>query len=92
MSRTKHVIKGKEYPAKTKKKLKDKKFFGFTYGLHSEFENAKKAYEKDGRPSYKKRASEMGIYPVKGKDFIKNGYGRGSKKKVKNYKKEIEIE
>lgn len=90
MSRSKHIVNGKEFPAKTRKKYKDRKFFGFTDGLHSQFENAKKAYEEDGRPTYKRIASEMGTYPVKGKDFIKYGYGRGSKKKVKNHGKEKE--
>jgi hypothetical protein len=90
MSRTKTVIEGVEYP-KSKKtsrimpkknmpKSKFKKHFGFTSGTHSQFDLLTDE-QKEGRN-----------YPIKGKDFIKYGYGSGIKKskKTKNYKKEIE--
>lgn len=35
MSRTKRDYKGEEYPEKTRKKLKDKKFMGFRDGARS---------------------------------------------------------
>lgn len=78
MSRTIHTFKGKKFPAKTRKKQKDKKCFGFTSGTHSHFDELTEK-QKGGRN-----------YPVKGKDFIKYGYGNGSVRRVKNYKMEIE--
>jgi len=90
MSRTITTIRGKDYPKsdKTKRattpkdapKSKTKKHFGFTSGTHSQFDKLTEK-QKDGRN-----------YPVKGKDYIKYGYGNGvsKSKKVKGYKKEIE--
>jgi hypothetical protein len=89
MSRTTTNINGTEYPknGKTKRvtvpkdapKTKFKKDFGFTSGTHSKF---------DELPEDMK----TGNYAVKGRDYIKYGYGNGTKKenRVKNYKKEIE--
>lgn len=51
MSRTKHVVKGKEFPAKTKRKPSVRKFFGYTSGIHSEFENVKELYKSEAENS-----------------------------------------
>ena len=85
MSRTVVKIREEKYPKgkqtervkipKNAPKSKFKKDFGNTAGAHSRFE-----------------PTENKNYPTKGEDFIKYGYGSGvsKKKKVKNYKKEIE--
>jgi len=100
MSRSTHILKGKYFPAKTRKKYKDRKHFGFTSGTHSHFEITLNP-ELAERNQYLtdvalfagksvERESTTKTYPVKGVDFIKYGYGKGTKKKVKNYKKEID--
>jgi hypothetical protein len=102
MSRTKHTFKGKEFPAKTRKKVKDRKFFGFTSGTHSQFEEAKAHYKKvfeesnpETDPMYKIKKEQWErvkdkTYTEKNVDFVKYGYGQGKKNKVKKHKKEIE--
>lgn len=91
MSRTKVNIRGVEYPKgrktergvlpKNAPKNKTKKWFGFTNGAHSRFEDLPDEM-KDGKN-----------YPVKGEDFIKYGYGNGTKKenRIKGYKKEKDV-
>jgi len=96
MSRTKREFKGKEYNDKSKKKKKDKKHFGFTSGTHSKFEETKEHWEEraenENDEIAKRRTEKLKDkkYPVKGEDYIKYGYGNGSKKKIKNYKKDGE--
>lgn len=89
MSRTKHSDKfGNEFPAKTKKKAVDKKWFGFTSGLHSRLEEVKKILEKQIQDNpedviairHLERLKDK-TYTVQGEDYIKYGYG----KKRKNY-------
>lgn len=95
MSNTTREYKGEEYPDKSKKKHKDVKRFGWTSGTHSNFEAAKAHLKKEfeetpiDSPLYeirKKRWEEIKdkTYPEKGVDFVKYGYGNGSKKKIKN--------
>ena len=68
MSRTKRKYKGIEYPDSSRKRRKDKKFFGFTSGQHSRgivdisIENGKVIYTKSDRT------------PIKGEDFVKYGW------------------
>jgi len=68
MSRTVREFKGKEIKDHSRKKRKDKKFFGFTSGQHSRgivdisIEDGKVIYTKSDR------------FPIKGKDFIKYGW------------------
>ena len=87
MSKTYHTIKGVKHPAKTAKKWKDKKHFGFTSGTHSQFEAAKEHYRiefettPEDSPWYKSRKEKWEklknkSYPVKGKDYVKYGYGQ----------------
>jgi hypothetical protein len=91
MSRTKHIFKGVEYPAKTKRKLAEKKHFGHTSGTHSEFEKTKAYLKKEFErtdPSdawyalRKKRWEQIKdkAYPVAGEDYVKYGYGNGRNK------------
>lgn len=102
MSNTKRTYKGKEYSDKTRKTHKDVKSFGWTSGNHSRFEETKAFYKKRFEETsinspwytiYKKDWENIRNvnYPVTGKDFIKYGYGNGSKKKIKGYKKEIDL-
>lgn len=87
MSRTKHSDKfGNEFPAKSKKKLKDKKWFGFTDGLHSKLEEVKMILEKQIKDNPNDLISIRQLerlkdkkYTVKGEDFIKYGYGQRRK-------------
>ncbi len=101
MSRTLRKFKGKEYPEKSRKKPKDKKHFGFTSGTHSQFENAKKIIKEelenseidDPMREIKERKWDRiknKTYPVVKVDFLKYGYGNGTKKenRSKGYKKE----
>ncbi len=91
MSRTTTEIRGKKFPKSKKtqrystpknapKDAKGRKFFGFTSGTHSHFDELNDK-QKDGRS-----------YPVKGKDFIKYDYGNLTKKenRSKHYRKEID--
>ena len=88
MSRTVVKINGVEYPKNKKTerhtipkgKKMGRKWFGFTSGVHIQFEELPKERKK-GK-----------TYPVKGEDFIKYGYGNGTKKenRTKGFKKEIE--
>lgn len=101
MSRTTHTFKGIISPAKTRKKFKDKKNFGFTDGVHSKFKA--EPLGADDRNEYltdimfytdKTIAREViqKTYPEKNIDYVKYGYGKGTKKenRTKNYKREIE--
>jgi len=90
MSRTKHIIKGKEFPAKTPKKYKDRKHFGFTSGIHSQFELMKKIFKdrfeaEPNNPIAKMQWENVKdkAYPVKNVDFVKYGYGNGRNKNKK---------
>lgn len=71
MGKTYRNFKGEEYPDKSKKKTKGKKFFGYTSGNHTDthrvsgstrFEAGKLVADYETRP------------PVKGQDFIKYGW------------------
>lgn len=101
MSRTTHIFKGVSSQAKTRKKSKDKKNFGFTDGVHSKFEPVTLAV--DDRNDYLtdimlytdktiEREVIQKTYPEKNIDYVKYGYGNGTKKqnRIKNYKREIE--
>lgn len=92
MGKTLRKYKGKEYPDKSQKKHKDVKSFGHTSGIHSQFEATKAHIKKEfeetpvDSPWYelrKKRWDEIKdrTYPEKGVDYVKYGYGNGSKKK-----------
>jgi hypothetical protein len=94
MSRTYHESKsGEKLPAKTLKKRKDKKHFGFTSGTHSQFEEMKEYWRQRAQdPSdnlAQKRWEELKdkTYPEKGEDYVKYGYGNGMKKETKKKKK-----
>lgn len=100
MSRTTQTFKGKKYPAKTRKKLVDKKSMGFTSGLHSQFEKVKALLKKQFEetdpaspfyPTIKRHWERIKdkTYPKKGVDYVKYGYGKGIKKenKIKNHEK-----
>lgn len=100
MSRTKHTFRNGEFPAKTKRKLNDRKFFGFTDGVHSSF--VAKSSDSDEN-IYLQEVSDFVKVPIKknennrtyalpGIDYVKYGYGNGTKKenRTKNYKREIE--
>lgn len=93
MSRTKRSDgKGNKTIAdKSRRKHKDKKFFGFTSGTHSEFEKTKEIIKKEfeetpiDSPWYairKKRWDKIKnkTYTVKGEDYVKYGYGQRKKK------------
>lgn len=75
MSNTLRTFKGKQHKDKARRKPKDKKWFGHTYGNHTDkhyvagstrVEDGKLVREFETRP------------PVKGKDFIKSGYPDGA--------------
>jgi len=96
MSRTLRKVKGKRVARdKSKRKPKDVKDFGFTSGIHSQWEKYK-ADLKDMaanhpieamRKHYQERydAVKDKAYPVKGVDYIKYGYGKQNKQtKVKD--------
>jgi len=71
MSKTFRTFKGKRYPEKSRRKLKDKKWFGFTSGNHTDKHYvAGSTRVEDGKvvQDFETRA------PIKGKDFIKYGY------------------
>jgi hypothetical protein len=92
MGKTIRHYKGTEYRDKSKKKSKnDRKSFGWTSGTHSGFEHAKTywkdRYEADADDEIAARMWDKykdKTYPEKGEDFVKYGYGNGSKKKIKN--------
>jgi hypothetical protein len=74
VGKTLRIFKGKAYPEKSRRKPKEKKWFGFTYGNHTDkhyvagsarIEDGQLVKEFETRP------------PVKGKDFIKSGYPDG---------------
>ena len=89
MSDTIHTFKGEEFPAKTRKKIVDKKHFGFTSGTHSEFEKTKTCWEERAKDLDDKIAQRMWnkikdkTYPIKGEDYIKYSYGNGTTKETK---------
>ena len=94
MSRTYHESKtGEKFPAKTRKRLKNKKQFGFTSGTHSDFEKFKEYWRKraeDPSDEIAQRRWESlkdQTYPVPGEDYVKYGYGNGMKKETKKKKK-----
>lgn len=80
MSRTTRVFKNQTLRDKSRRKTKDKKFFGYTSGTHSRFELLSEGQKQDHS------------YAVKGIHYIKYGYGnRVSKQnRNKNYKKVIQ--
>lgn len=83
MSRTTTKINNKDYP-RSKKTQRTK----LPKGIKSDKKDFGFTYGVHSKfdTSGKKK------YPVKGVDYIKDGYGNGTKKenRVKNYKKEIE--
>ena len=93
MSKTKRNDgKGGKVADKSRRKPKDRKFFGFTSGTHSQFEKAKEHYRKEFEntaiddPWYNLRkkhwdAIKDQAYPVKDKDFTKYGWGGNNRKK-----------
>lgn len=102
MGKTIRKYKGKEYRDKSVKPYKHKKFFGFTSGVHSRFEDYKKSVKDEFEntdvdnpfyPIIKKLWDKIKdkTHPIKGEDFIKYGYGNGMKNKnIKHYKQDLE--
>jgi hypothetical protein len=101
MSRTYHTYRDQQLRAKTKRKRKNKKDFGFTDGQQIIKEPV--WFGDSDRNLYLtelslltsttvERDASQKTYAVKNKDYVKYGYGNGTKKenRVKNYKKEIE--
>lgn len=82
MSKTTRMYNGQEYTpsSREQRKVVEKKFFGFTSGMHSNgiedhrWENGKMVYTKSDRA------------PIKNEDFVKYGWSHESRHKsvIKN--------
>lgn len=103
MSRTTHDIRGTKYPAKTRRKIGKTKFFGYTDGVHSRFVGDALPGVDEDRNIHLDIVAEFTqtsipkevvrrSYPIKGVDYVKDGYGNGIRRenRSKHYKKEIE--